>query len=60
MPKPSYTVKSVEQAHRWIAKSFDALAEAHALIRAGEPAWVRTIVSTTAPTILPLLCSGSL
>ena len=35
MPKPSYPVKSVEQAHRWIAKAFDALAEAHALIPSG-------------------------
>ena len=35
MPKPNYTVKSVEQAHRWIAKAFDALAEAHALIPSG-------------------------
>ena len=35
MPKPSYTGKSVKQAHRWIAKAFDALAEAHALIPSG-------------------------
>ena len=35
MPKPSYTVKSVEQAHRWITKALDALAEAHALIPSG-------------------------
>ena len=24
MPKPSYPEKSIEQAHRWIAKAFDA------------------------------------